>query len=128
MRRAGGTRQQAMSSHVNSTPLSSKEIAQMIAAFLDKHGNNRDKVVVNDYQFVINSIYDIKIKADSIVRLYEDTYTYNGTVKLHKSDKVSGVSDKGKSYLINGTAFFAIDADGDPIIFKVEIGRIIQQN
>lgn len=117
-----------MSSHLNPKPLSSEEIAQMIAAFLDKNGSNSKKVVIkDDYPFELNSIYDVNIKTESIAGLGDGCYTYNGIVKLHKSDKVSGVSDSGKSYIINGTAFFNGSTSVDSDVVKVEIGRIIQQ-
>lgn len=116
-----------MSSHLNPKPLSSEEIAQMIAVFLDKNGGNHKKVVMkDDYPFELNSIYDVNIKTESITRLGDGRYTYNGIVKLHKSDKVSGVSDSGKSYIINGTAFFKGNTSEDSDVLKVEIGRIIQ--
>lgn len=123
----GRRQKKTMSSHLNPKPLSSEEIAQMIAAFLDKNGGNSKKVVMkDDYPFELKSIYDVNIKTESIAGLGDGRYTYNGIVKLHKSDKVSGVSDSGKSYIINGTAFFKGNTSEDSDVLKVEIGRIIQ--
>ena len=105
---------------------SKKETADIIAAFLNKHGNDRNFIIIDDdYQFEVNSIYDIEIPVESINTLPSGTIQFNGTARVKQQDAASKiVTDVKVSF--HGNAFFAEDIQGDDNLLEVSIDQMKQ--
>ncbi len=104
------------------TTISEKEKASIIAAFLNKHGSDRTRLTISDYEFKVSAFYEISI--NSINQLPDEAIQFQGNSKISRTDRISGVSQSDVNVAFHGVAFTSTDKDGDEILYKVQIEQL----
>ena len=102
-----------------------KDLATIIAAFLNKYKLSRDSVTISGYEFIIDAFIDVSISQESICVLHDDSVRFKGYATIYKHDSASNVHTYDKVNFF-GTAFFASDPQGDSILYKASINQIKQ--
>lgn len=100
-----------------------KDVAHDISVFLNKHAGNPKMVEVHGYEFLVNRLSEIEINEDSINQVYPDSFQFNGTAVVDRTDPVSKVSTSQRS-LIVGMVFFAEDVERDLIMIRATLDNI----
>lgn len=102
-----------------------KELATIIAAFLNKHGGNRKKLPISGYDFEVKGIYNIDISVKSISILPNESVQFYGSASVNQYDAASKVTTDVKVNF-NGVAFFVTDVQGDESLYHVSIDQMKQ--
>lgn len=102
--------------------IAKKECPASIAAFLNKHGADRNLLTIDGYQFSVLAFYGISI--NSINVLPDGLIQFQGNAKITRNDKASGISQSNVRVLFHGVAFMCEDKYGDEILYKVQIDQL----
>lgn len=101
---------------------SKKEFASTIAAFLNKHGADRNLIVIDGYEFKVSAFYEISI--NSINQLPDGVIQFQGNSKITRTDVASGVTQTNAEVVFHGVAFMSTDTVGDEYLYKVQIDQL----
>ena len=104
-----------------------KDVANVIAAFLNKHGGNRRMLSINCYEFEVNSIYNVDIPDGTIYFLQDEAAQFKGSARVKQQDPSSKIITDIK-VTFNGIAFFTKDIHGDNCLIRVSIDQMKQSN
>lgn len=105
-----------------------EEKAREISVFLHKHiANPEFVIIVENYEFEILRCLDVpSINPDSINSLNDGCVQFNGTALIIKEDPKSKISTN-QAIRFQGHAFYQEAIDGEIILYKILLHRIIQE-
>lgn len=110
------------------TKLPKEEIAKEISVFLHKHIANPELVIIaENYEFeILRCLNEPFIDPDSINWLDEVSVQFNGIALIIKEDPKSRIS-VNQAIRFQGHAFYQEAIDGEIILYKILLHRIIQE-
>lgn len=111
------------------TKLPKEEIVKEISVFLHKHiANPEFVIIVENYEFkILRCLDEPFIDPDSIHWLDNVSAQFNGKGLIYQIDPKSRISTK-QTIRFQGYAYFPEYKDGETILYKVQLNRIIQED
>ena len=102
--------------------IANKECPAIIAAFLNKHGSDRSRLMIDGYLFKVSAFYDISINYINV--LPDGLIQFQGNSKILRTDEASGVSQKNVRVQFHGVAFMSEYKNGEEFLYKVQIDQL----
>lgn len=102
--------------------IANKECPAIIAAFLNKHGADISRVMIDGYLFKVLAFYEISINYINV--LPDGLVQFHGKSKISRIDEASGVSQKNVRVQFHGVAFMSEYKNGEEFLYKVQIDQL----